>query len=107
MWALSLRPLTHGLTVAEAKGGWLATLHTFPSTMAQNFWIAIYAWTSCLLVTVLVSLVTKPKEEYELKNLVYGFTAKPSEEHLPWHQRPNVLAVLVGIVLIGLNLIFW
>jgi solute:Na+ symporter, SSS family len=98
---------THGLTVAEAKGGWLATLHTFPSTMAQNFWIAIYAWTSCLVVTVLVSLVTKPKEEYELKNLVYGFTAKPSEEHLPWHQRPNVLAVLVGIVLIGLNLIFW
>ncbi len=35
---------THGLAVAENKGGWLgATLHTFPSTMAQNFWIAILA----------------------------------------------------------------
>ena len=98
---------THGLTVAEGKGGWLATLHTFPSTMAQNFWIAICAWTTCLLVTIAVSLVTKPKEEYELKNLVYGFTEKPNEGHLPWHQRPGFLAVLVGIVLIGLNLIFW
>ena len=75
--------------------------------MAQNFWIAIYAWTTCLVVTIAVSLVTKPKEEYELKNLDYGFTEKPSEGHLPWHQRPGFLAVLVGIILIGLNLIFW
>jgi solute:Na+ symporter, SSS family len=28
------------------KGGWLANLHTFPSEMAQNFWLAIFAWTS-------------------------------------------------------------
>ena len=27
-------------------------LHTFPSTMAQNFWIAIFAWSDLLLVTV-------------------------------------------------------
>src|SRR5207244_5259197 len=35
---------THGLTVAENKGGWIAELYKFPSTMAQNFWIAIFAW---------------------------------------------------------------
>src|SRR5437899_9876742 len=32
--------LTHGLTVAEHKGGWIAPLHPFPSTMAQTFCIA-------------------------------------------------------------------
>jgi len=32
------------LTMAEGKGGWLGTsLHTFPSSMAQNFWLAICA----------------------------------------------------------------
>jgi SSS family solute:Na+ symporter len=97
----------HGLTVAEGKGGWITTLHVFPSTMAQNFWIAIYAWTTCLLVTTAVSLVTKPKEESELTNLVYGVTVKPNDGHLPWHQRPGTLAVIVGVVLLGLNLIFW
>ena len=33
--------LTHGLTMAEGKGGWIGPSHQFPSTMAQNFWIAI------------------------------------------------------------------
>ena len=43
--------LTHGLTMAEGKGGWIANVHEFPSTMAQNFWIAIFAWTACFVVT--------------------------------------------------------
>ena len=55
------RPLTHGLTVAEDKGGWIAVVHEFPSTMAQNFWIAIFAWTTCFLVTIVVSLATQPE----------------------------------------------
>src|SRR5215471_13510989 len=37
---------THGLSMAEGKGGWIANLHTFPSPMAQNFWIAIMAWST-------------------------------------------------------------
>src|SRR5207248_538955 len=51
---------THGLTVAEHKGGWIANLYEFPSTMAQNFWIAIFAWLACFLVTLAVSMLTKP-----------------------------------------------
>src|SRR5436853_2228946 len=39
--------LTHGMTLSEGKGGWLAVVHEFPSTMAQNFWIAIFAWSAC------------------------------------------------------------
>lgn len=100
---------THGLTVAEGKGGWIADLHDFPSTMAQNFWIAIFAWSTCFIVTILVSLMTKPKPVSELTNLVYGYTNIP-HEHMHekhWYLRPAPLAVIVGICLITLNAIFY
>jgi SSS family solute:Na+ symporter len=99
---------THGLTIAEGKGGWLGDLvHTFPSTMAQNFWIAILAWSTCLLVTILVSLVSRPRAEGELHNLVYGLTEIPRDSELPWYKRPLALAVAVGSILVALNLLFW
>ena len=99
---------THGLTLAENKGGWLGSVvHTFPSTMAQNFWIAIFAWTACFAVTILVSLVSQPKPASELHNLVYGLTDIPRDAELPWYKRPVPLAVIVIVALIALNLIFW
>src|ERR1041385_2801512 len=42
--------ITHGCTVAEGKGGWITELHHFPSSMAQNFWMAIVAWTTCFVL---------------------------------------------------------
>lgn len=98
---------THGLTVAENKGGWIATWATFPSTMAQNFWIAIFAWSTCFLVTILVSLATKPKSDSELRNLVYGLTELPTDHGVVWYKRPGVLAVIVLIILTALNFLFW
>jgi SSS family solute:Na+ symporter len=99
---------THGLTMAENKGGWLGSVvHTFPSTMAQNFWIAIFAWSACFLVTILVSLASQPKPASDLHNLVYGLTDIPHDAHLPWYKRPAPLAIIVIVALIVLNLIFW
>jgi len=99
---------THGLTLAENKGGWLGTvLHSFPSTMAQNFWIAIFAWSTCLVVTILVSLLSRPKAEAELRNLVYGLTDIPHDADLPWYKRPLPLAAVVIVALVILNFIFW
>lgn len=98
--------LTYGLSVAEGKGGWFGNLHDFPSAMAQNFWIAIFAWTTCVFVTVLVSLLTKPKADSELRGLVYGLTEMPREE-VAWYKRPVPLAIIVGIALVILNLLFW
>src|SRR5437899_3552120 len=71
--------ITHGLTVAEYKGVWIAPLHQFPSTMAQNFWIAIFAWTACFVVTIAVSLATRPRPATELEGLVYGLTKLPRD----------------------------
>ena len=98
--------LTHGLTVAENKGGYIATVHQFPSTMAQNFWIAIIAWSTCFLVTTVVSLATRPKPVSELRNLVYGVTDLPPAENQRWFERPAMLAVIVAAMCIFLNLWF-
>jgi SSS family solute:Na+ symporter len=98
--------LVHGLTVAEGKGGWLGSMHTFPSTMAQNFWIAIWAWSVCFVLTILVSLVTKPRPEAELEGLVYGLTKIPHERGVSWYLRPAPVAVAVGVLVIVLNIWF-
>ena len=92
---------------AGIKGGWLATIHVYPSEMAQNFWTAIWAWSVCFLVTIIVSLITKPRKESELGGLVYSLTERISEGHLPWYQRPAVLGVVVLVLALMLNIIFW
>ncbi len=99
--------LTHGLTIAEGKGGWLGAIHEFPSTMAQNFWVAIFAWTACFLVTIAVSLVTRPKPAAELGNLVYGLAKLPQDEGVVWYKRPVVIAVAAGVMCLLLNFMFW
>jgi SSS family solute:Na+ symporter len=99
--------LTHGLTIAEGKGAWLGNVYEFPSTMAQNFWIALLAWTACFVVTILVSFLSKPKAEAELKSLVYGLTEQPREEGVTWYRRPGLVAVIAGVLCVLLNFLFW
>jgi len=102
----------HSLTlpigaVAGIKGGWLEIWHFYPSEMAQNFWTAIWAWSVCMVITTLVSLVTQPRKEEELVGLVYSLTKRTSEGHLPWYQRPEALGILVLVLAVILNIIFW
>jgi SSS family solute:Na+ symporter len=97
---------THGLTIAEGKGGWIGNLHQFPSTMGQNFWIAIFAWSVCFCMTISVSLATRPKASEELQGLVYGLTKTPREDHEPWHRRPVSLALIAAVAAVLLNVIF-
>jgi SSS family solute:Na+ symporter len=104
----------HGLTlprdaVVGIKGGWLGSLlHTYPSEMAQNFWTAIWAWTVCFLMTVVISLATpQRKSAEELRGLVYSLTPREVEHGLPWYKRPATLGVVVLAAAILLNLIFW
>ncbi len=102
----------HGLTLPAGavfgiKGGWLAVTHTYPSEMAQNFWTAIYAWSTCFVVTIIVSLITRAPEESKLVGLVYSLTPKPEEEPLAWYARPASLAIMVLAGTVLLNIIFW
>jgi len=103
--------LHHGLTLPTdahpgIHGGWIAVLHQYPSEMAQNFWTAIWAFSTNFIITVLISLVTKPRPEPELVGLVYSLTPKPVEHHMAWYARPKVIAVGLIAMLITLNLIF-
>jgi SSS family solute:Na+ symporter len=99
--------LTHGLTIAEGKGAWLGNVHEFPSTMAQNFWIALLAWTACFVVTILVSFLSQPKPVAELKSLVYGLTELPRDEGVQWYRRPGLVAVIAGVLCVLLNFLVW
>jgi SSS family solute:Na+ symporter len=103
--------LHQGLTIPAGavpglKGGWIAILHTYPSEMAQNFWTAIWAWSACFVITILVSLVTKPHPEKDLVGLVYSLTPKPDDSETIWYKRPAVLACAVLAMVVALNLIF-
>ena len=103
----------HGLTLPAGaavgfKGGFIGSvLHTYPSEMAQNFWTAIFAWTTCFIVTILVSMVTAPRPEGELKGLVYSLTPRPRDEGVPLYRQPGPLAIVVLLATIVLNIIFW
>jgi SSS family solute:Na+ symporter len=101
--------LFHGLTVAEGKGGWLgANLHTFPSTMAQNFWLASFAFTVCFILTLVISLATaRTKTDDELRGLVYSLTPKLRDDEKAWYLRPAVLGVILLVCCVILNFIFW
>jgi len=106
--------LHHGLVLpADAvpglKGGFFGTvLHTYPSEMAQNFWTAIYAWTSCFVTTILISLLTRrTKSDDELRGLVYALTPRLSDHDLVWYKRPVALGVVVLGLTLVLNVIFW
>jgi len=101
-----------GLSIAEhgtpgIKGGWIAQKFIFHSEMGQNFWMAIVAWTTCFVLTILISLATRrTKTDEELKGLVYSLTPKPKAEDEPWYMRPVVLGVIILGVALALNIIF-
>lgn len=104
----------HGLTVPEGattffKGGWLGQIHTYPVEMAQNFWTAIIAFGVSTTLTVVISLLTaQKKSDAELRGLVYSLTPRElSDRHLPFHQRPAGLSIIVGIIAIVLTILFW
>ena len=103
--------LHHGLSLPiEANpgihGGWIHVLFHYPSDMAQNFYGAIWAFSFNLVVTVVVSLMTRPKPEAELVGLVHSLTPKPETSHLVWWKRPEALAVGILLGAIALNIFF-
>jgi solute:Na+ symporter, SSS family len=75
--------------------------------MAENMYRALWSWLVCVIVTVIISYLTKPKPESELVGLVYGYTDIPSEGAVPLYQRPVFWAVVVSAVFLALNIYFW
>jgi SSS family solute:Na+ symporter len=105
--------LFHSLTSAVGnvpgiKGGYLGVVQVFPSDMAQNFWLASFAFTVCFVLTLGISLATRrTKTDEELKGLVYSLTPKLKDEETAWYLRPAVLGVVLIACCVILNFIFW
>jgi SSS family solute:Na+ symporter len=103
----------HALTIAKGnapgvKGGYLSVMQTFPSEMAQNFWLAAFAFTVCFVLTLVISLATaRTKTDEELKGLVYSLTPKVVDHNQPVWQRPAVVGIVLLIACVILNIIFW
>jgi SSS family solute:Na+ symporter len=65
-----------------------------------------------IIVSVLVTMVTQPKPESELRGLVYSLTPKSdfhdeNSRDLAWWQTPTKLASVGLVLVVILNIIFW
>jgi SSS family solute:Na+ symporter len=75
--------------------------------MAENMYRGLWSLLICVIVTVAVSLVTKPRPDAELTNLVYGLTPLPSEGAYPLLRRPAFWAAVVAVALVAINVVLW
>ncbi|HLH54886.1 MAG TPA: sodium:solute symporter family protein [Verrucomicrobiae bacterium] len=104
--------LFHSKTIAAGnlpgvKGGYLGVARIFPSEMAQNFWLASFAFIVCFTLTLGISLATaRTKSDEELKGLVYSLTPKIKVEEREWYLRPAVVGTVLLLCCVVLNIIF-
>ena len=97
-----------GHVINLMKGGYLGVHATFPSEMAQNFWLAAFAFIICFTLTLVISLSTRrTKTNEELKGLVYSLTPKIVDNNQLFWRRPAVVGVILLVCCVILNLIFW
>ena len=75
--------------------------------LAQDMYQALWSCLTCVIVTVLVTLVTKPRPDQELVGLVYSLTPLAHEEHTSFWHRPAVWGAAALILLVILQIIFW
>ena len=95
------------LLVLTITGWSIIALSSYAKDMAENMYRALWSWTICVIVTIVVSLVTKPKPHNELEGLVYGLTKIPSEGDYPFYKRSIFWAGVVFVIFIVVNIIFW
>jgi SSS family solute:Na+ symporter len=93
----------------------LAAYHVifhFGSALSASFWQSIWAFIVGTVVLVVVSLVTKPKPEEDLRGLVWGLTRKEEREvdadprDRLWWRSPALLGAVILAIVLALNIIF-
>ena len=75
--------------------------------MAANLYRALWSWCVCVIVTIVVSYMTKPKTESELTGLVYGSTVIPHDGSRNIFEKPIFWAAVIATVLFILNIWLW
>jgi SSS family solute:Na+ symporter len=75
--------------------------------MAENMFRALWSWLICVFVTIVVSLMTKPRTDAELNGLVYGATVIPHDGAATIWQKPIFWAGIVFAVFLALQFVFF
>jgi SSS family solute:Na+ symporter len=75
--------------------------------LAQDMYQSLWACVTCVVVTVLVTLVTKPKPDQELVGLVYSLTPIAHEEHASIFHKPAFWGAVAMGLFVVLQIIFW
>ncbi|ALG13271.1 sodium:solute symporter family protein [Kibdelosporangium phytohabitans] len=84
-----------------------------PDSQGPSFVGAGVAFVVDILVSVVVSLRTRPKPDDQLTGLVWSLTPRESRRHTSdgedsgWYRKPGVLAGGVLVLTLVLNIIFW
>jgi SSS family solute:Na+ symporter len=74
--------------------------------MAENLYRMLWSWLACVVVTVGISLLTRPAPVESLSGLVYGCTAIPEQKKYPLVQQPAFWAVAAALVFLWLQWLF-
>jgi solute:Na+ symporter, SSS family len=96
-------------TLMKLDHRWVGVFALSPKAqgLAQDMYQALWSCLTCVVVTVLVTLVTKPRPDEELKGLVYALTEVAHEEHTSFLHRPLFWGIAALAVLAVLQIIFW
>ena len=74
--------------------------------LAESLYRMLWSWLLCVLVTVVVSLLTRPMPYDSLSGLVYGCTILPEQTTYPLVQRPVFWAAASLFVFFWLQWLF-
>lgn len=106
--------LHHGTALPRGEqpgihGGWIRwirVLHHPASDMTLGLGTAAFAFVVSLLVTVGISLCTKPRAETELAGLTIGSATMEPAKAAWWKRPETIAAALILLAAIAVNLVF-
>ena len=75
--------------------------------LAQDMYQALWSCVVCVVVTLTVTAVTKPRPDEELRGLVYSLTEKAHEGDVGLLHRPLLWGIAAIVLLVVLQIIFW
>src|SRR6266853_1894699 len=88
---------------------WIAVFALSPDArgLAQDMYQSLWSCVTCVVVTLLVTLVAKPRPDAELKGLVYSLTEVAREDRVALLYRPVFWGGVAMALLVVLQIIFW
>jgi SSS family solute:Na+ symporter len=81
-------------------------LSSHAKPMAETLYRMLWSWIACVIVTIGVSLLTRPRPTAELRGLVYGCTELPQQSQYPLVQRPAFWGAAVLFMFLYLQWVF-